>query len=384
MSEEEDDCLYDKLIEPNRLRIVKYFDPYVVFDIMRQESVITMDDQERIQNMYPPTRRARAGQFLDILQTKGDNGVQKYIDVLEYDYPHVYKLITNKDAKDPPRGFKQHRESLRSKWIDRLGEFVDVIKNQCNDNTNLKEQLEDVKAVINLNQENIQASENENSGLREQLRMISEDNRAFRDQNGNLLRERDRLKDDNLSIQRDCLEYFKEKDHYKDKLNIVQQEKEHLEQETRTLTTVIDQLRVELTFNNRDSARVEKKVEQIQNKLRQINDEKDCVVQLETQKHILKDALAEAQVKAEELAEDMENLRFELDRSQGECHKIKEKLEKEKREKILIEEWLNEKTKKIENYFERIGELEKDKQNLECERNREQQKNKDLDQKYSK
>jgi hypothetical protein len=56
-------------------------------------------------------------------------------------------------------GFKQHRESLRSKWIDRLGEFVDVIKNQCNDNTNLKEQLEDVKAVINLNQENIQASE---------------------------------------------------------------------------------------------------------------------------------------------------------------------------------------------------------------------------------
>jgi predicted nucleotidyltransferase len=63
MSEEEDDCLYDKLIEPNRLRIVKYFDPYVVFDIMRQECVITMDDQERIQNMYPPTRRARAGKI---------------------------------------------------------------------------------------------------------------------------------------------------------------------------------------------------------------------------------------------------------------------------------------------------------------------------------
>jgi hypothetical protein len=41
---------------------------------------------------------------------------------------------------------------------------------------------------------------NENSGLREQLRMISEDNRAFRDQNGNLLRERDRLKDDNCKF----------------------------------------------------------------------------------------------------------------------------------------------------------------------------------------
>jgi predicted nucleic acid-binding Zn-ribbon protein len=52
-----------------------------------------------------------------------------------------------------------------------------------------------------------------------------------------------------VSIQRDCLEYFKEKDHYKDKLNIVQQEKEHLEQETRTLTTVIDQLRGKLYKN---------------------------------------------------------------------------------------------------------------------------------------
>ena len=44
-----------------------------------------------------------SGQFLDILQTKGDEGVQKYIDVLEYDYPHVFKLITNKDAKEPPK-----------------------------------------------------------------------------------------------------------------------------------------------------------------------------------------------------------------------------------------------------------------------------------------
>lgn len=189
--------LYDKLIEPNRFRIVKYFDPYVVFDIMRSEGVFTMDDQERVQNMYPPTRRARAGQFLDILQTKGDKGVQIYINVLEYDYPHVYKLITNKDAKEPPRGFKQHRESLRSKWIDRLGEFVEAIKNQCADNNALKEQLEDVKAVVNLNQENIQASENENNLLREQVRLISDELKNLKEQCNTLLRERDRLKDDN-------------------------------------------------------------------------------------------------------------------------------------------------------------------------------------------
>ena len=55
--------IYDKLIEPNRYRIVKYFDPFVVFDIMRSKGVFTMDDQERVMNMYPPTRRARAGNY---------------------------------------------------------------------------------------------------------------------------------------------------------------------------------------------------------------------------------------------------------------------------------------------------------------------------------
>lgn len=59
--EDEEDTIYDRLIEPNRFRIVKYFDPYVVFDVMRSRGVFTMDDQERVQNMYPPTRRARAG-----------------------------------------------------------------------------------------------------------------------------------------------------------------------------------------------------------------------------------------------------------------------------------------------------------------------------------
>ena len=40
------------------------------------------------------------------------------------------------------------------------------------------------------------------------------------------------------------------------------------------------------------------------------------------EKNILKDELVQAQIKAEELAEDMDNLRIELDRSQGECHKV--------------------------------------------------------------
>lgn len=59
--------------------------------------------------------------------------------------------------------FKQHRESIRSKWIDKTGEFVDMIKNQFNnENVNLRENLEDLKAVVTLNQENIQASEVKN------------------------------------------------------------------------------------------------------------------------------------------------------------------------------------------------------------------------------
>ncbi|XP_052070831.1 caspase recruitment domain-containing protein 14-like isoform X2 [Mytilus californianus] len=379
---EEDDSIYDKLIEPNRYRIVKYFDPFVVFDIMRSKGVFTMDDQERVMNMYPPTRRARAGQFLDILQTKGDNGVKIFIEVLEYDYPHVYKLITNKDAKEPPRTFKQHRESIRSKWIDKTGELVDMIKNQFMENVNLRENLEDLKAVVTLNQENIQASENESNELRDKMRIISGENDELKEQNSSLLRERDRLKDDNLKIQKECIEYFKERDLYKDRIRHIQQEKDYIEQEINNLKEHIKQLKIELKLNRTDVRT--QKFEKIQNRLQEIKTEQDTLSRTEMEKQILRDELAETQVKVEELVEEMDNLRVELDKSQADCSKLREKIEREKKERTQLEQWRQEKDKTIENYFERIGELELDKQNLEGERNREQQKNRELDLKISK
>ncbi|XP_076075297.1 uncharacterized protein LOC143046159 isoform X1 [Mytilus galloprovincialis] len=375
--------IYDKLIEPNRYRIVKYFDPFVVFDIMRSKGVFTMDDQERVMNMYPPTRRARAGQFLDILLTKGDNGVKIFIEVLEYDYPHVYKLITNKDAKDPPRTFKQHRESIRSKWIDKTGEFVDMIKNQFNnENVNLRENLEDLKAVVTLNQENIQASENESNELRDKMRIISGENDELKEQNGSLLRERDRLKDDNLKIQKDCIEYFKERDLYKDKIRHVQLEKEHIEKEMSNLSKHITELKSELKLSRNDVR--DRKFEKIQTRLEEIKTEQDTLSRSEMEKQILREEIVETQVKVEELVEEMDNLRVELDKSQADCSKLREKIEREKKERTQLEQWRQEKDKTIENYFERIGELESDKQSLEGERNREQQKNRELDLKISK
>ena len=50
--------------------------------------------------------------------------------------------------------------------------------------------------------------------------------------------------------------------------------------------------------------------------------EQDTLVRLEMEKNILKDELVQAQIKAEELAEDIENVRSDLDRSQEECHKV--------------------------------------------------------------
>lgn len=43
---------------------------------------------------------------------------------------------------------------------------------------------------------------------------------------------------------------------------------------------------------------------------------------MEMENHILKDEVKEHQVHAEELAEHMDHLRVELDKSQGECTKV--------------------------------------------------------------
>lgn len=36
--------------------------------------------------------------------TRGERGYEKFVEILEYQYPHVYQDVTKKEPRDPPRG----------------------------------------------------------------------------------------------------------------------------------------------------------------------------------------------------------------------------------------------------------------------------------------
>ena len=42
--------------------------------------------------------------LIEILMTRGENGYKKFLEILEYQYPHVYQDVTKKEPRDPPPG----------------------------------------------------------------------------------------------------------------------------------------------------------------------------------------------------------------------------------------------------------------------------------------
>ena len=44
------------------------------------------------------TRQNKASIFLDVIKRKGVNGMQHFIDALQFEHPELYKRLTGKDA----------------------------------------------------------------------------------------------------------------------------------------------------------------------------------------------------------------------------------------------------------------------------------------------
>lgn len=42
--------------------------------------------------------------LIEILLTRGQRGYEQFLEILEYQYPHVFQEVTNKEPRDPPPG----------------------------------------------------------------------------------------------------------------------------------------------------------------------------------------------------------------------------------------------------------------------------------------
>lgn len=94
----EDDEDYREVLEKSRFEIVQrlQLDRSSLFDYLRSKGVFDASDCEIV--LSEKTREQKASKFLDILQTKGKDGLIYFLDILQLLNPGLYQCITGKKA----------------------------------------------------------------------------------------------------------------------------------------------------------------------------------------------------------------------------------------------------------------------------------------------
>ena len=89
---------FKEILETNRVEIVQrlQLDRTFLFDYLRSKAVFDCGDCELVH--AEKTREQKAGKFLDIIQTKGENGYSHFIDAIQLLNPWLYEKITGEKS----------------------------------------------------------------------------------------------------------------------------------------------------------------------------------------------------------------------------------------------------------------------------------------------
>ncbi|KAK2179452.1 hypothetical protein NP493_489g03066 [Ridgeia piscesae] len=150
----EDEDLVEMFLQYHRFFLSPRIYPLGTFySYMISKNVFRPEDQDDAES-----------RFLDIVATKGPGGFRAFLEVLEYEYPHVYWHVANEKPRDPPHGWwpetpmsassirlKQKMADLISDYAchaedkkDRIQQLQKYVLEVEEDHSKLKKDLEDV------------------------------------------------------------------------------------------------------------------------------------------------------------------------------------------------------------------------------------------------
>ncbi|XP_060604546.1 caspase recruitment domain-containing protein 11-like isoform X3 [Ruditapes philippinarum] len=182
---------YQDILQKNFYLFSRYIVAEDFLEQLISEDVLTVDDKEVITNKcIHHNRRERANKLVEILMTRGENGYKKFLEILEYQYPHVYQDVTKKEPRDPPPGFIRNRISDRLRIIRNLPNLLEQMKVQVEENSELESQL----CVL---QQLLEVSKEENAALERECEML----KNIRQENKQLLQRVKCLETDNYEHQ---------------------------------------------------------------------------------------------------------------------------------------------------------------------------------------
>ena len=89
---------FEILLNTNRVEIVERLDleRTFLFDYLLSKSVFDKNDRDLVN--AKPTREGKASKFLDVLETKGPEGLEHFVNALQLLNPSLYELVTGEKA----------------------------------------------------------------------------------------------------------------------------------------------------------------------------------------------------------------------------------------------------------------------------------------------
>jgi len=119
---------FEEILDANRVEIVQrlQLDRTFLFDYLRSKNVFDRGDCDLV--YAEKTREQKAGKFLDVLISKGEDGYYHFIDAVQLLNPSLYEKITGEKATARPSPLMMGRENFFL-GSNCLGPDIDIMSN---------------------------------------------------------------------------------------------------------------------------------------------------------------------------------------------------------------------------------------------------------------
>ncbi|KAL3875884.1 hypothetical protein ACJMK2_033793 [Sinanodonta woodiana] len=384
---------YENFLIENTFILTKYIYAEDFYDYLVSKHVLSSDDKELIDCRHSnPTRRQRAGKLLELLHKKGYEGFRHFMDYLEWEYSHVYEIITKKKARDPPSNYHpqtlEHKRRSRDLWLmDTLTPtmMTEQLQKCFQQNMGLQITLDEFTRVLKIGQDEKKDLEKGMENIRNKFERSEKENADLHRALSSCLKEIDQLKDDKTVLYQDTIQARTECQNYRDRWAQVQMEKDDLIKQLQDAKDTLAEMEC-AGKSHRISEPGAPKLppkpshEVLAKFLKEVKPDKSpnppnrSETNFQAKLGILENDLEEEKQKNEELMEQCEQLRSDLDEKEKEIRKANKTIARHDQELKNMQTSLDDAKAQKERYYQNILTLEEEKMKLESSRSEEHKK----------
>jgi chromosome segregation ATPase len=211
----------DQILERHYHHLTRVIRPRNFYAWLRVKGVLTIADQEEIENKYITTC-LKAGHLVDIVATKGKAGFMAFMEVIEYEYPELFTIMVAKQPRQPPEDYNPQTGQMLRKRLT-VAKSAEVLTLMGKIAMKLTQELEDKNSRFMELQKLIDQMKMERQQESEEHETLYRDLQTANEAIEGLTAERDRLRNEmaKMKIERDefnrqCAELRAQKDEFMD------------------------------------------------------------------------------------------------------------------------------------------------------------------------